>query len=91
MTNQQPFIAYDWCGWNEQYGRFTHVPSGETRVCQTWMGQRDWDQAQLDFLQKYPGLNVHSCPVGPYSTDGRLMGTTEEICERLRLRLETQP
>lgn len=81
------FIAHDWCGWNEQHGRYTHLPSGKTLVCQGWMGQRQWDQAQLEYLEGFPGLNVHDCP-GPYTTDGKLMGTTDEICERLRQRLQ---
>jgi len=80
------FIAFDWCGWDERFGRFTHLPSGETLVCRDGMGQIAWDKAQLNFFQKFPGLNVHSCP-GAYTTDGRLMGTTEEICERLKKRL----
>lgn len=81
------FIAHDWCGYNDQYGRYTHVPNGTTLVCQAWMGQKDWDQAQLEFLQQFPNLNVHDCPTGPYSTNGRLMGSTNEICARLKERL----
>lgn len=80
------FIVHDWCGWNDRYGRYTHMPSGATLVCQAWMGQQEWDKAQLEFLERFPGLNVHDCP-GAYSTDGRLMGSTEEICARLQERL----
>jgi hypothetical protein len=81
------FIAHDFCGWNEQYGRYTHCPSGATLVCRPGMDQTAWDRAQLEFLSKLPGLPVHSCP-GTYTTEGtRLMGTTDEICERLRSRL----
>lgn len=80
------FIAHDWCGWNSRFGRYTHMPSGDTLVCEGWMGQADWDKAQLEWMKKYPGLNVHKCP-GAYSTDGLLMGSTDEICQRLEARL----
>lgn len=80
------FIAHDYCGWNDRYGRFTHLPGCHTLVCQPWMDQRDWDEAQLKFLEAYPGLTVHECP-DAYSTDGKPMGTTDEICERLRARM----
>lgn len=80
------FIAHDWCGWNERYGRFTHLPSGDTLVCQEWMGQSDWDKVQLEWFSKYPGLDVHECPA-VYDRSGPLMGTTEEICARLAERL----
>lgn len=83
----ETFIAHDWCGWNEQYGRFTHMPSGDTLVCQAWMGQLEWDKAQLAYFRKYPGINVHRCPVGPYNTNGSIMGTTDEIILRLEPRV----
>jgi hypothetical protein len=86
-TASLPFIAHDWCGWNNRFGRFTACPLGQTLVCQEWMGQEDWDYAQLMFLRRFPGLPVHSCP-GVYTTAGtRLMGTTDEICRRLESRL----
>lgn len=85
-TTQVAFIAHDWCGWNDQYGRYTHLPSGDTLVCRPGMGQDDWDRAQLQYFRKYPGLNVYDCP-GAYTTDGRLMGSTDEICARLEDRL----
>lgn len=80
------FIAHDWCGWNERYGRYTHMPSGDTLLCGPDMGQTQWDNAQLEFLQQHPGLTVYECP-GAYNTDGKSMGTTDEICARLRKRL----
>jgi hypothetical protein len=85
-TQQTAFVAHDLCGWHLQYGRFTHMPSGDTLVQEDWMGQADWDKAQLAFFRKHPGLNVHECP-GAYNTNGKLMGTTDEICARLRQRL----
>lgn len=88
MTNA--FIAHDWCGWNENYGRYTHVPSGDTLVCKAYMNQMQWDQAQHDWLNKYPDLTVHSCPTGPYSQEGKSMGTTTEICARLQSRLSNK-
>lgn len=82
------FIAFDWCGWMDNYGRFTHMPSGDTIVQQGWMGQRDWDKAQLEYFKKYPGLEVHrNLQPGPYQKTGNLMGTTDEICARLEKRL----
>ncbi len=84
------FIAHDWAGWNENQGRFTHMPSGETLLCQRYWDQQEWDQAQLDWFRKYDEtLTVHECP-GAYSTDGDLMGTAGEICERLEKRLNVQ-
>ncbi|OWK34313.1 hypothetical protein [Fimbriiglobus ruber] len=80
------FIALDYCGWNQTYGRFTHIPSGDTLLCLPGMGQREWDEAQWLFLQQYPGLNVHMCP-GAYTTDAKLLGSADEICERLVKRL----
>lgn len=70
------FIAHDWCGWNENHGRFTHVPSDDTLVCQPWMKQHDWDKAQLEWFQKYPDtLTVHECP-STYTAEGTAtMGT----------------
>lgn len=76
------YIAFDWCGTFENYGRFTHLPSGETIVQQPWMGQSDWNKKQLEFFQKYPGLTVYKCPFN-YNDRQESMGTTEEICGRL--------
>ena len=83
--NEQ-FIAHDFCGWDEQYGRYTHMPSGETLICKQHMGQLQWDKAQLEFLLKYPGMNVYSCPNRYWQNPNTLMGSTEEICERLKAR-----
>ncbi len=75
----QQVIIHDWCGWDEQYGRYTHSPSGDTLVCQAWMRQRDWDKAQLSFLQKYPDIQVRF-------QDGT-SENTDTICARLIERL----
>lgn len=83
----KPFIAFDWCGAFEDYGRFTHMPSGETLVQQGWMKQEDWDKAQLEWFRKFPGLTVCRCLSGPYHLNDNTMGTTEEICSRLEKRL----
>ena len=85
------FIAFDWCGWNEQYGRFTFCDfdshdSGDTLVCRPGMDQRAWDQAQLEWFRKYPGLTVYRCPES-YHPNNDVMGTTEEIIQRLESRL----
>ncbi len=81
------FIAFDWCGFNENLGRFTHMPSGDTLV-QQGFDQRKWDQRQLEFFKKYPGLTVYNNErPGPYRPEGKVMGTTEEICARLERRL----
>lgn len=85
----EDFIAFDWCGAFEQYGRFTHISSGETIVWQGWMRQDDWDAKQLEFFQKYPGVTVYKC-LRSYNDKGESMGTTEEICERLKIRLNRQ-
>lgn len=84
---QMAFIVFDWCGWNESNGRFTHMPSGDTLICKGWMGQREWDQAQSEFFAKYPGVKVYRCLTGPYRKTDDLMGTTDEIVERLKTRL----
>lgn len=85
----QQFVVFDWCGWNERYGRFTHLPSGETLVCQAWMGQLDWDKAQLEWFEKLDGsLVVHRCERGPYHETGDSMGTVSEIVHKLRSRTE---
>lgn len=82
------FIAFDWCGFNENLGRFTHMPSGDTLVQQPWMGQADWDNAQLRWFMKYSGLTVYdNARPGPYRPEGKIMGTTFEICERIQKRL----
>lgn len=84
----QEFIAFDWCGWDEQHGRFTHVPTGETIVCRSGYDQSKWDAVQLAYFEKFdPTVPVHECP-SRYTTEGtRPMGLTGEICERLRERL----
>jgi len=81
------FIAHDWCGWNDNNGRFTHMPSGVTLLCQLYWTQKQWDRAQLDWFRKYAeNLTVHECP-GAYNMEGKLLGTVAEICGRLELRL----
>jgi hypothetical protein len=81
------FIAHDWCGWNEQQGRFTAMPNGETLVCQPWMGQNDWDKAQLEWFKRFSGsVVVHRCGDGPYRETGNIMGTVAGIAARLRAR-----
>lgn len=70
-------IIHDWCGWMEQYGRFTHHPTGDTLVCQAWMGQSDWDNAQLEWFLKYP------VDIAVNEEDGSFMGSVGEIVERL--------
>lgn len=83
------FVCHDWCGWNEKYGRFTHMPSGSTLVCRAWMGQSDWDSAQLEWFSKLDGdLIVHKCPTGPYRETGDTMGSVSEIVTRLNNRLQ---
>ena len=78
------FVAFDWCGWNDQYGRFTAMPDGATLTCKAWMGQADWDAAQLDWFQQFsPDIVVHRCETGPYRDT---MGTVGEIVKRLKSR-----
>ncbi len=75
-------INHDWCGWDERYGRYTHSPSGDTLVCQGWMRQKDWDKAQLEYLQKYPQVEV-------FNNKGESWGTTDTICAKLTEKLNT--
>lgn len=83
----EPFIAHDWCGFNEQYGRYTALPSGRTLVCRPGMDQAAWDKAQLAYLSEFPNQPVHECP-GPYTTHGtRLIGFTDALCAGLRKKL----
>lgn len=81
------FIAFDWCGWNDWYGRFTHLPTGDTIIQRPGMDQRQWDRAQLEWFRKYPRLVVHRCPDGPYRQTRDTFGTTEEIITKLETRL----
>lgn len=81
------FIAFDWCGWNERYGRFTHMPSGDTCLQPCDADQRSWDKKQLEWFKKYPGIKVCRCLTGPYVLNDNLMGTTDEICDKLKQRL----
>jgi len=88
VVESVPFIAHDWCGLNDHYGRFTHVPSGKTLVCEGWMLQADWDKAQLEWFAQFDGdIVVHRCPQGSYCETGDIMGSGSEITERLRARL----
>lgn len=85
----ESFIAFDWCGWNDCYGRFTHMPSGDTCLQPSDANQREWDAKQLTFFRKYPGFKVCRCPTGPYVLNNDIIAwTTEEICARLEKRLE---
>lgn len=82
------FIAHDWCGFLDRYGRFTHLPSGQTLICEAHMDQEKWDRAQLRWFRQFSGtLVVHRCPVGPYRETGDSMGTVAEIIEKLKARL----
>ncbi len=83
------FIAFDYCGWNDHYGRFTHSPSNETLVCRPGMGQHDWDLAQLEFFKKFAdSIKVYDCSAGgAYSPSGPELGTVEQICLRLKNRV----
>ena len=81
------FIAHDWCGWNNQHGRFTAMPNGETLVSQGWMNQSQWDRAQLEWFRRFDGhVTVHECP-GVYSDTAPVMGTVADIRQRLEGRL----
>ena len=83
------FIAFDWCGWNNRYGRFTLVAeeNSTTLVQQGHMGQKEWDHAQLEWFRKYPGLTVYRCPENYVPDPTNVMGTVEEIIQRLKERL----
>lgn len=89
-NTEGPFIAFDWCGRNGNYGRFTYVDrasgTSDTLVQRTAMGQYDWDKAQLEWFRKYPGLTVYRCP-GAYHPNDNVMGTVDEIIERLAVRV----
>ena len=88
MKTLMNFVAFDYCGWQDRYGRFTVVPDGETLVQGAWMRQEDWDKAQLEWFSKLDGdLVVHRCERGPYRETGDIMGTVEEIKQRLKGRL----
>lgn len=88
----EKFIAFDWCGWNENYGRFTLVDATcETLVQQAYMNQRQWDQSQLEFFRRFPGLTVYRCPGSYFPDPKNVMGTTEEIVKRLEARLNPSP
>lgn len=78
------FICHDWAGWNEQMGRFTHLPSGDTLLCQRWMGQLEWEQAQAEWFKRYnPAILVHKCRSGAYRKTGDTMGSVGEIIQSL--------
>jgi hypothetical protein len=82
------FIAFDWCGFAELYGRFTAMPTGDTLVCRQWMGQREWDAAQLAWFEHYnPAVAVYRCLDGPYRETDDSMGTVGEIIERLKAKV----
>lgn len=86
------FIAFDYCGWNEQQGRFTRVSDGKTLVCQRWMGQMEWDSAQLEwFKQMAPELVVHKCLEGPYRQTDDIFGSVKGIIDKLERRLGRTP
>jgi len=88
MSNTAEFIVFDWCGCNSNYGRFTHMPTGRTLVCQAWMRQEHWDDAQLKWFKQFDGnIVVHRCLSGPYHETGDTMGTVAEIIGRLEKRV----
>lgn len=92
LKEPQAFIAHDWCGWNERNGRFTHMPSGKTLLCEDWMGQEAWDKAQLAwFTQLDENLIVHKCPDGPYRETGNTYGSVTDIIKKLKERLPELP
>jgi hypothetical protein len=80
------FIAYDYCGWNMKYGRFTAMPSGDTLTCQPYMGHLDWDKAQLAWFLRFDSdIVVHrNRGDGPYRETGDIIGKVSEIVARLR-------
>jgi hypothetical protein len=82
---EEEFIAFDYCGWSEQYGRLTHVPTGETLVCKSCWGQQDWDIAQATFFDKFLNIKVYDCAgPGSYRPNDKCWGTTEYLAEKLR-------
>ena len=90
-VNRTSFIAFDWCGFNSCYGRFTAMPGGETLLQQAWMNQTQWDDAQLKWFAQFNGnITVHRCLSGPYHETGDTLGTVNEIIDRLTKRLDTQ-
>lgn len=81
------FIAYDHAGWNDRHERFTHVPSGKTLLSQPHWSEPEYLKRRLDWYRQFDAsLTVHACP-GSYSTDGRLLGTVGDICERIEAKL----
>jgi hypothetical protein len=82
------FIAFDWCGAMDSYGRFTHMPSGKTLVQEKWMGQSDWDSKQLEWFKTFDSaLVVHkNLQNGAYRETGDTFGTVGEIIEKLERR-----
>lgn len=81
------FIAHDWCGTHGQYGRFTHIPSGETLVCQAWYSQKRWDEEQLEWFRQWPvDLVVYKCQQA-YVKTNETYGSVGEIIERLKMKM----
>jgi hypothetical protein len=82
------FVAFDWCGWDERQGRFTHMPSGKTIVQGVDATQKGWDAKQLAFFKEYPpSTPVCRCPDGPYRLNDNRMGTCGSIVDKLTSRL----
>lgn len=78
------FIAFDWCGWDDRYGRFTHCPSGNTLAQQAWMDQADWDKAQLEWFRQYDGLTIYKCYEQYVADEGSVMRTVRNAIELLQ-------
>lgn len=68
----EEFIALDWCGWNQQQKRYTHMPSGNTLICHN-------KSEELEFLRKYPDLKVYYCNES-YFSKRKYIGKTDEFC-----------
>jgi hypothetical protein len=79
------FIASDWCGWGDRYGRYTHIPSGETIIEYPYDDQSSWDARQVAFFRRHPGLRVYVC-LGRYTDEWEPTGTTDEILAKWEAR-----
>lgn len=87
------FIAFDWCGWNDKYGRYTLIDPNncDTLLQRGHYDQQQWDRVQLDWLRKYPlELVVYNCPNAYVADHNQKIGTVAEIIERLERRLATK-
>ena len=55
---EKEFIAYDFYGVNNDYERFTHIPSGDTLIPQQYIKHSDWNKAKLTWFGKYLNLDI---------------------------------